>query len=69
MTDKEQSGIVALGVANELSRTFTNLRDTSRRGLEQIGMHGLNGVDDQHPWTLGVRLRHNLLDLSLRQQT
>src|SRR6185369_637819 len=47
VTDEDDRGPMFLGEAHQLLRRSTNLADRAGRALHQVGMHGLDGIDDQ----------------------
>ena len=47
VADQHQSHAVFLGVADQLERAAAHLTNRSGRTLDRVGMHGLDGIDDE----------------------
>jgi hypothetical protein len=69
MADQDHGRARALGEADQRLRARAHLRHRAGRGLDRVGPHGLDGVDDDEAWrfALGQR-RHDILDRGLGRQ-
>ena len=57
VADEHDRGAMLLGEAHQLLRRGADLADRARRAFDQVGVHGLDGIDDQQRRRLAVAHR------------
>ena len=68
MADQHQRGAGRLGKSRQLRGAFAHLRYAARRGLQRLGIDGLDRVDHRDVGLLRHQYGQNLLELDFRQQ-